>query len=240
MSPNPRGLLYITTIFHYCRYSTKSFSYTLPLHGEGKYLLVLKFCEVFFEEANKKVFDVILNDIHVAIADLDIFREVGHATAHDEHIPFTVSRSKLFVKEGVSEVRNGRLKVSFVKNLDNPKINGIVLVKGADVNEFPQLPPKTKGSHSTAPSSPPSARGVPQPQLAPQPPPFTSQLVGDDLLRGDEEDDEVVVVEEDRRERRTSGPRHPDPYYSMDSAMITILFIVTATLIPIVILRCRL
>lgn len=207
------------------RYATRSFSYTIPLNGEGKYLLVLKFSEVFFEAANQKVFDISLNDMMPpVISELDIFLQVGHATAHDEYIPFTVSRGKLFVRDGVSELRGGRLKVTFLKGQqDNPKINAIVLVKGADVNEFPRLPPLT-ASHGR--STKPTQNQAPVP----------SQLNLDDF-----EPSSTDTTDDEPKNRRTSGPRQPDPYAVMDnSSLITILFIVVATIIPIVILRCRL
>lgn len=204
---------------------------------------MLKFCEVFFEAVNKKVFDVLLNDVHSVITDLDIYREVGHATAHDEYIPFTVSRGKLFIKDGVSEVRSGRLKVSFIKGqLDNPKINAIVLVKGADANEFPRLPPLA-----------PQKKQLPK--NGNDKPLHVSQLLDDEEPNPkDTEDDSVNYdqfepldgqtanepSEASDRQRRTSGPKQPDPYASDNSFIITILLIVVATLIPIFILKCRL
>lgn len=194
----------------------------IPLSGEGKYLLVLKFCEVFFEAPNQKVFDVTLND-HLILSELDIFGLVGHATAHDEYVPFTVSRGKLFVRDRVSELRGGRIKISFVKGgLDNPKINAIVLLKGADVNEFPRLPPvapSTRTSYEKAAKEPLKASA--------------SQFIADPV---DHDDDDEGAG----KFRHRSGPRQPDPYEMDNGSMITILFIVVATIIPIVILRCRL
>lgn len=37
------------------RYHTATFGYDLPLEGDGEYALVLKFCEVYFNEPNMKV-----------------------------------------------------------------------------------------------------------------------------------------------------------------------------------------
>ena len=208
-------------LFSLLRYHTKSFSYYVPLQGEGKYLLVLKFSEVFFEEPHKKVFDVLLNDVPV-ISDLDIFNLVGHATAHDEYIPLTLSRGKLFIRDTVSESRSGRLKVTFMKGQhDNPKINAIVLVKGTDVNEFPRLPP--------LPLPAPSVHTTKLPISTKEP------LVLDNAPDEPFQEDE----REEKKSRRTSGPKQPDPY-GTDSSLITVLFIVVATIIPIVILRCRL
>lgn len=37
------------------RYHTATFGYTLPIDGDGEYALIMKFCEVYFNEPNKKV-----------------------------------------------------------------------------------------------------------------------------------------------------------------------------------------
>lgn len=58
------------------RYHTETFGYEMPIPSDGAYVLLLKFCEVYFNSANLKVFDVMLNQEHTIIADLDIFREV--------------------------------------------------------------------------------------------------------------------------------------------------------------------
>lgn len=222
-------------------YSTKSFSYAIQLHGEGKYLLVLKFCEVFFEAAHKKVFDVVLNDVHPVVSDFDIFAQVGHATAHDVYVPFTISRGKLFLSDGgVSEVRNGRLKVSFLKGqLDNPKINAIVLVKGADVDEFPRLPPKDPYAAVLPLSSEVDVAGGEDGDEE------RNQKQINDLYNSFPAAAEENYYDEDSstddRVRRTSGPKTPDPYATEDNNyLITVLFIAVATIIPVVILKCRL
>ncbi len=123
------------------RYATNTFGYDLPVSGDGEYLLVLKFCEVYFNGPNLKVFDVVLNAEHTAISDLDIYQQVGKGVAHDEYIYYTISRGKLFYKEEESEIRGGKVRVEFIKGYrDNPKINAIVLVKG-DVQNFQKLAP---------------------------------------------------------------------------------------------------
>lgn len=60
-----------------------------------------------------QVFDVRLNG-HVVVKDLDIFDRVGHSTAHDEIVPFSIRRGKLSVQGEVSTF-NGKLTVEFVK-----------------------------------------------------------------------------------------------------------------------------
>lgn len=43
------------------RYHTSTFGYEIPLESDGDYVLVLKFCEVYFNSINSKVFDIVLN-----------------------------------------------------------------------------------------------------------------------------------------------------------------------------------
>lgn len=48
--PPPDQILYQTE-----RYHTQSFTYEVPISREGNYVLVLKFCEVWFTQPNQKV-----------------------------------------------------------------------------------------------------------------------------------------------------------------------------------------
>lgn len=74
------------------RYHTNTFGYDIPLNSDGEYVLVLKFCEVYFNAPDQKVFDVVLNGDHTIVSDLDIFERVGRGVAHDEYIPFKISK----------------------------------------------------------------------------------------------------------------------------------------------------
>lgn len=51
---------------------------------------------------------------HTVVKDLDIFDRVGHSTAHDEIVSFSIRRGKLSVQGEVSTF-NGKLTVEFVK-----------------------------------------------------------------------------------------------------------------------------
>lgn len=114
------------------RYDTQSFSYQIPVPGDGVYTLVLKFSEVYFGSEGEKIFNVRIGDVEV-ISDLDIFAKVGKAAAYDEFVEFTVSKGLLYidgqqVRKGLSA---GKLTIDFVKgDYDNPKINAIALVRG--------------------------------------------------------------------------------------------------------------
>lgn len=125
------------------RYHHNTFGYDIPIPGDGDYVLVLKFCEVYFNAPNMKVFDVVLNGDHTIIQDLDIFDRVGRGVAHDEHIPFSVVKGRLFYNEEESDIRAGKVRVEFIKGYrDNPKINALYVLRGT-LEDIPKYAPPT-------------------------------------------------------------------------------------------------
>lgn len=122
------------------RYHMSTFGYDVPIREDGDYVLVLKFCEVWFTSPNKKVFDVTLNGEHTVVENLDIYSKVGRGVAHDEVVPFSVRNGKLKVNGETSKI-NGKVSVEFIKGeYDNPKINAIYVMKGT-VEDVPSLAP---------------------------------------------------------------------------------------------------
>lgn len=139
------GYLYQTE-----RWSSSTLTYSIPLDNQpaghtsidGKYALVLKFSEVYFNHEGGKVFDVTLGKEKV-IKNLDIYASVGKAHALDEFIEFEIRNGGVIhkgkpVKNGLDSAK--QLQLSFVKgSADNPKINAILLIKGGlqetDYNE---------------------------------------------------------------------------------------------------------
>lgn len=58
---------------------------------------------------------MLVNDQFV-LSYLDIFAKVGHAVAHDEHIPFTVDSNRLMLGNSAKWTPfDGKLKVTFAK-----------------------------------------------------------------------------------------------------------------------------
>lgn len=193
------------------RYSTNTFGYDLPVSGDGEYLLILKFCEVYFNGPNLKVFDVVLNAEHTVISDLDIYQQVGKGVAHDEYVYYTISRGKLFYKEEESEIRGGKVRVEFIKGYrDNPKINAIVLVKG-DVENFEKLAPL-------------EVEVPDQPQL----------------MHDIESDQPEYAEIKTAKPRKTSGPKQEDPYSLDDSSVMLPVFIAIFAFIPLLFCLCKL
>ena len=76
-------------------------------------IIRLKFCEVWFNGENLKVFDVALNDA-VVIEGLDIFKKVGRGVAHDEVIPFQVRKNTIIIN-GKGTNFNNEIRVDFLK-----------------------------------------------------------------------------------------------------------------------------
>ena len=73
----------------------------------------VKFCEVWFNGVNLKVFDVALND-QIVLEELDIFAKVGRGVAQDEIVPFQVRSNKLIIN-GKTTAFNNEIRVDFLK-----------------------------------------------------------------------------------------------------------------------------
>ncbi|KAG1693761.1 Malectin-A [Nymphon striatum] len=198
------------------RYSLGSFQYDIPRKlQDGHYVFVLKFCEVYFRESNRKVFDVMLNE-HKVISELDIFDNVGHGVAHEEYIEFTVEKGSIMVNGQKSEGPQGRVVLQFVK----------AFYIAATKYCHSKLPLKNTLLRSMLFYHPYARDNVPK-----LPPP--SKLYEDD----DEED--IIKQQPEKKEkkivpRRPSGPKTPNPYESDDntSKMLPI-FIAISAFVPI-------
>ncbi len=77
---------------------------------------------------------MILNSKHRVVENLDIFANVGFASAYDVYVPFIVTDhgKKLIVdRASSSPIRGNRIRLDFVKGLaDNPKVNAFYVAKG--------------------------------------------------------------------------------------------------------------
>lgn len=117
-------------VYYTERWSKDDFSYSIPIKGEGSFVLILQFSEVYFTSKNEKVFDVEVNGEKV-VKDLDIFDQVGKNAAYDEFIPLEIKKGDLIIKNKKVDFDGKTLNIKFLKKeKDNPKINGIILVKG--------------------------------------------------------------------------------------------------------------
>mmetsp|Transcript_38629 Transcript_38629/g.43892 ORF Transcript_38629/g.43892 Transcript_38629/m.43892 type:complete len:361 (+) Transcript_38629:32-1114(+) len=122
------------TVYKNERYGLDTFSYTIPVTEDGKYVLILKFSEVYFQKSGEKVFDVRIGDVS-PIQNMDIFDKVGRYAAYDKFVQLEIKDGSLFIDdkevEDAYSSDDDELTIDFVKREhDNPKVNGIILVKG--------------------------------------------------------------------------------------------------------------
>ena len=116
------------------RWSSETLTYSLPLKSNinGKYVLILKFSEVYFNSKGEKIFNIALGK-ETIIRNLDIYAKVGKAEAYDEYVEFEIRNKQVYFKnKSCNKALDGdKLVVNFKKgSADNPKVNAILLVKG--------------------------------------------------------------------------------------------------------------
>ncbi len=88
-----------------------NFSYNMPL-ANGNYTVTLKFAEIYWTAAGKRVFNVSMQGTQV-ITNLDIYSKVGKNAAYDVTIPVSVT--------------NGMLNINFTTVVDNAKVSAIAV-----------------------------------------------------------------------------------------------------------------
>jgi len=203
------AILYQTERYHHA-----NFGYDIPIAEDGDYVLVLKFCEVYFTAPSMKVFDVTLNGVHTIVSYLDIFEKVGKAVAHDEYIPFKVSKGKVLVNDEESELAGKKIKVEFIKgNEDNPKANAIYVVKGLleDVAKLPPLAGEMEEEErEEKPTVVDRSDSSPSPASTPM-----------------------------KKKRETANPKIPNPYGD-ESNMLLPIFVSVAAFVPLLFCLCKL
>lgn len=132
------------------RYTTeKTLQYMLKLDKltPGKFTIVLKFSEIHFKEAGKKVFSIAVGNV-LFKQSFDIYKEVGFGVPMEEYIECmfdgdNISLNGMNVTQGYSKEEK-LLILAMFKQEDNPKINAIVVYKGGQ-DEVPKIQrPKPK------------------------------------------------------------------------------------------------
>lgn len=76
------------------RHGYSSFNYQLPLENEGTYTLILKFCEMYFDQPGRRVFHIKIGERRV-VSNLDVFAKAGKFVAYDEYIEFKYSNGRV-------------------------------------------------------------------------------------------------------------------------------------------------
>ncbi len=111
-----------------------NFSYNIPL-ANGNYTVTLKFAEIYWTAAGKRVFNVSMQGTQV-ISNLDIYSKAGKNAAYDVTIPVSVT--------------NGILNIAFTTVVDNAKVSAIVVTPPATSTSFAD---NAGGGQYTSPSS---------------------------------------------------------------------------------------
>jgi hypothetical protein len=99
------------TLYKSERYGNFHYSISVP---NGNYVVTLKFAEIYWSSANRRVFNVKIEGNQV-ITNLDIFSKVGKNKAYDVAIPVSVT--------------DGVLRIEFVSVKDNAKVSAILIQK---------------------------------------------------------------------------------------------------------------
>jgi len=72
------------------RHADDTFWYEVPVNTPGKYVLFLKFSELYFRASRKRVFNIKFGDTRTA-EEIDIYSKVGKNAAYDEYIEFELT-----------------------------------------------------------------------------------------------------------------------------------------------------
>eukprot|EP00039_Didymoeca_costata_P026806 m.16703 g.16703 ORF g.16703 m.16703 type:complete len:932 (-) comp5770_c0_seq1:1110-3905(-) len=113
-------------------WSENDITYAVPAPSDGKYTLALKFSEnVNAFKKGDRVFGIQLNNEHDLNKEVDIYKLAGgYGKAHDELHEFEIKGGNVVV-DGKSSKLGKTLDVTLKKGRkENPKINGIVIVRG--------------------------------------------------------------------------------------------------------------
>ena len=102
------------------------FRYDLAVPRNSTYSIRLHFAEIHYKVAGERVFDVWVGD-KLAVKSLDIYNEVGFATALI--VPIT------------TKAKNNALSIELVSRVENPKICAIEIIEMSDYVEPPTSAP---------------------------------------------------------------------------------------------------
>lgn len=91
----------------------KDFSYNFSVPN-GQYWITMHLCEIYFKQANQRVFSVSINDQQV-ISNLDLYASAGHSVPYLTSYPVTVT--------------NGKIQIHFISSVNNAAIGALEIRK---------------------------------------------------------------------------------------------------------------
>ncbi|CAG9310521.1 MLEC_2 [Blepharisma stoltei] len=115
------------------RYSTTtpSWGYRIPISTDGTYVIILQFAEIYFTTTNSRVFTIKIGN-YVVKSSLDLVAQAGPKNACDLFVQFTLTSGVVYINGSsvTGAYSSGKLVLDFYRITENPKISGIILVKG--------------------------------------------------------------------------------------------------------------
>jgi hypothetical protein len=131
-------------IYSTMRYSTSYFNYSIPVAGDGQYVLNLKFSDVETTAANQRYENIFLNT-HLILENLDFYKTAGQYGAFDEFICFEICDNRLIFLNQTSELKENKVNLRFNAVKVYAMVSAIVLLKG-DSGESLDLVSSTTGT----------------------------------------------------------------------------------------------
>jgi hypothetical protein len=116
-------------IYKTIRYIETEFRCNIPITKDGHYALVIK-SSAFSSDESKWNLDVILNEEHKILSDMDPVAKHGDFPGYDEFIYFTVCNNTLMYKNQNSTITKNAVRVEFKSIISQKYIAAIVLLKG--------------------------------------------------------------------------------------------------------------
>jgi hypothetical protein len=112
----------------------KPFNFEIPILGDGKYWLILK----FIQSASYRSMNVTLNN-HLILRNFNAASKAGQFTAYDEFIYFTICNNQLIYQNELSNINDRKIDLNFKdRNEEFAMVSAIVLLKG-NIEEISKL-----------------------------------------------------------------------------------------------------
>jgi hypothetical protein len=105
-------------------------NYVLPVQGDGEYLLILKFMQCTKIKPGERILDVLLNEQHRILTQLDVVQAVGIGVALEKYVQFDVCDGVMRYQYESSAVVNSLIRLAFVVVKKAVSLSGIALLKG--------------------------------------------------------------------------------------------------------------
>nr|ACH56912.1 hypothetical protein [Simulium vittatum] len=127
------GLTADHTLYARCRHSPNRFTYMLSLRGDGLYALYLHFSDDSTEKCRRQ-FDVVLNNRHAVLRNIDLFDECGQYNVCNQVIYFSVCNGVMYLNGESSSLPyyDQKLSIDFVNKNHRASavVDGLLLMKG--------------------------------------------------------------------------------------------------------------